>query len=221
MEAKIIERIRRCLALARSAAGTPEGDVAMDRAMSIARNAGVDIASIEVDPIIGAQRSFYTPSSISMWKALLAWEVAKYAGIEMLRDKEKWHLIGRPQDVDTWRGFYLRAEREIDEEAKKYIATYGGGKSEGDTFRKSAASGFGERLARYKKETSQEVSNYVPPAGGTMLVMTGRALEVRSLKEKLYPNTRTVSVASKGSSSARAAGYSFGNNMGVHRGNLK
>jgi hypothetical protein len=221
MESKVVERIRRCLALARSAEGTPEGDVAMERAMAIARAAGVDIASIEVNPIVGAQRSFYTPTSISMWKALLAWEVAKYAGIEMLRDKEKWHLIGRPQDVDTWRGFYHRAEREIDEEAKKYIATYGGGKSEGDTFRKSAASGFGERLARYKKECAPEVSTYIPPAGGTMLVMTGRALEVRSLKEKLYPNTRTVSVGSKGSNSARAAGYQFGNSMGVHRGNLK
>ena len=221
MDEKIIERIRRCLSLAQNAAGTPEGEVAMDRAVNIARKAGIDISTIEVNPVVGASRSFYTPSSISMWKALLAWEVAKYAGIEMLRDKEKWHLIGRPQDVDTWRGFYLRAEREIDEEAKKYIASYGGGKSEGDTFRKSAASGFGERLARYKKECAPEVSNYVPPAGGTMLVMTGRALEVRSLKEKLYPNTRTVSVASKGSSSARAAGYSFGNSMGVHRGNLK
>lgn len=217
MESKIIERVRRCLALARSAAGTPEGDVAMCRAVSIAQQAGIDIASIEVDPIVGAERSFYTPSSISMWKALLAWEVAKYAGIEMLRDKEKWHLIGRPQDIQTWRGFYLRAEREIDEEAKRFIAARGGGKSEGDTFRKAAASGFGDRLARYKKECAPEVSNNIPPGGGNMLVMTGRALEVKSLKEKLYPTTRQVSVSSKGSSGARAAGYSFGNNMGVHK----
>ena len=152
MEPKLLERIRRCLALATSAEGTPEGDVARERAIAMAARYGIDISSIDVQPVVGAERFFFEPAANSMWRALLANEICKYVGMEMLRDKNKFHLIGRKSDMDSWRAFYSRAEREIDEEAKRYISRHGGGKSDGDTFRKGAASGFGDRLAKYKRE---------------------------------------------------------------------
>lgn len=227
MEGKLLERIRRCLALATSAAGTPEGDVAMERAISMASRHGIDISSIDVQPHVGAERFFFEPAANSMWRAVLANEICKYVGMEMLRDKNRFHLMGRKTDMETWRGFYIRAEKEIDEEGKRYVARYGGGKSDGDTFRKGAASGFGDRLAKYKREAEQSDNARVTrdvlgeDNGKNALVMIGRSLEVRSLKDKLYPNTKTYSVQSKGSHHARSAGYQFGSNLGVHRGNLR
>lgn len=225
MEAKIMERIRRCLALARSAGGTPEGDLAMERAHSMATKAGIDISSIDLSVNVGAQRFFYEPAANSMWRAMLANVICKYVGMEMLRDKDKFHLIGRPTDLETWKGFYTRAEKEIDEEAKRFISRNGGGKSDSDTFRKSAASGFGERLAQAKKEAEGSIQGKATAAAlgnvnENALVMVGRALEVISLKNRLYPQTRSSSITSRGSGGAREAGYQFGKNMGVHRGNI-
>ena len=222
---KIVDRIRRCLALANSAAGTPEGDLAMDRAVSMAKNAGLDISSISLEIVSGAERFFFEPTANSMWRALLANEICKYVGMEMLRDKNRFHLIGRKEDMDSWRSFYLRAEKEIDEEGKRFIAVNGGGKSDGDTFRKGAASGFGDRLAKYKKESEQSANGRVNAGlsndNNFALVMVGRELEVTSLKHRLYPNTKTYSVSSRGSSHARSAGYQFGSGMGVHKGSIR
>ncbi len=222
---KIVDRIRRCLALAASAAGTPEGDVAMERAVSMAAKEGLDISSISLEVNTSAERFFFEPTANSMWRALLANEICKYVGMEMLRDKNRFHLIGRKSDMDSWRAFYSRAEREIDEEAKRYISRHGGGKSDGDTFRKGAASGFGDRLAKYKREAEAsdngKVAVKIASDESFALVMIGRELEVTSLKHRLYPNTKTYSVHSKGSSHARSAGYSFGASMGVHKGSIQ
>lgn len=225
MSDKMLERIRRCLSLATSAAGTPEGDLAYIRANEMAAKAGLDISSISLDNKSGvAERFFFEPAANTMWRALLANAICKYVGMEMLRDKNRFHLIGRKEDMELWKSFYNRAEREIDEEGKRYISIYGGGKSDGDTFRKSAASGFGERLARYKKESEESnvgKCNPVMNEESFALVMVGRDLEVRSLKEKLYPNTKTYSISSNGTGHARTAGYEYGKGMGVHRGNIR
>ena len=223
---KIVDRIRRCLALANSAVGTPEGDLAMDRAVSMAKNAGLDISSISLEIKSCAERFFFEPAANSMWRALLANEICKYVGMEMLRDKNRFHLIGRKEDMETWRAFYIRAEREIDEEAKRYISRHGGGKSDGDSFRKSASNGFGVRLARHKQEAESSVQGKSSAAAlgegeSFALVMTGRALEVSTLKNRLYPRVKTSSISSNGSSHARSAGYQFGSNMGVHKGSIR
>jgi len=222
---KIVDRIRRCLALAASAAGTPEGDVAMERAVSMAAKEGLDISSISLEVNTSAERFFFEPTANSMWRALLANEICKYVGMEMLRDKNRFHLIGRKSDMDSWRAFYSRAEREIDEEAKRYISRHGGGKSDGDTFRKGAASGFGDRLAKYKREAEAsdngKVAVKIASDESFALVMIGRELEVTSLKHRLYPSTKTYSISSRGSSHARSAGYQFGSGMGVHKGSIR
>ena len=226
MESKIIQRIRRCLSLAQSAKGTPEGDLAASRAISMATKAGVDIHSIQLSPSTAAERFFFEPSANSLWRAALGNAICKYVGMEMLRDKERFHLIGRKTDMETWKAFYVRAESEIDAEAKRWIASFGGGKSDGDTFRKSAAYGFGERLARHKMEAEGSVNgkiaaSMIHTSSENALVMVGRSLEVKSLKDKLYPRTKSYTTTSNGSHSSRSAGYAFGASMGVHKGSLK
>jgi len=230
---KLMQRLRRCLALAASAAGTPEGDLARSRAEDIARKAGIDVRTIKLDdaPKGKAERTYYTPENSALWRASLAWAVAPFAGVTMLRDPKRWHVIGRPQDVETWRALYERAVREIDGEASRYVAAAEQGASartEGDTFRKGAAAGFRDRLAKHKAEAEASeqgrataavlASTSAPTAA---LVLVSRALEIQTLKETLYPKSRKVPVKSSGTRAARSAGYAYGKSMGVHRGEVK
>ena len=266
---KLMQRLRRCLALAASAAGTPEGDLAKTRAEEIARKAGVDLRSVKLDdaPKGKAERTYYTPENSALWRASLAWAVAPFAGVTMLRDPKRWHVLGRPQDVETWRALYERAVREIDGEASRYVAglerppAWGCGdcgwsgdepsratslplnrcpecdmratrlpqtsvRTEGDTFRKAAASGFRDRLAKHKAEAEASEQGRATAAVlvGTptaALVLVSRVLEVQTLKETLYPKSRKVPVKSSGTRAARSAGYAYGSSMGVHRGEVK
>lgn len=225
MESKIIERIRRCLALHLSAGDTPEGRTAYERAVSISQKAGIDLSTVKITTEVKAERFFYEPSANSMWRSILANSICQYVGMEMLRDKNKFHLIGRSTDLENWKAFYTRAEYEIEEEGKRWVKKNGGGKSDGDTFRKGAALGFGDRLDRHKKESEGSKNGMIAASiqkeGDYPLVMVSRGLEVTSLKDRLYPKTKSVSIQSRGSLGSRDAGYSFGQGMGVHKGLIK
>jgi hypothetical protein len=227
MNDKLVERIRRCLALAESAGNDPEGILARARAESMAAKAGIDLGSIQIAPKDAtAERWFYEPSSNALWRALLAMYVCQYVGMDVIRSKDKLHLLGRKTAFDAFMALYVRAEAEIDAEARRYIARFGGGRSDADTFRKSAASGFGERLARHKSEAESSENGRVTASVATAdasafpLVMASRAMEVQSLKSRLYGELKTKTVASRGSSHARGAGYAFGSRMGVHKAHI-
>ena len=104
-------------------------------------------------------------------------------------------------------------------------------RSEGDTFRKSAAQGFGARLASHKAEAEASANGRVTAdllkrAGNdatqsTAMVLVGRALAVKAEEKRLFPKLRTTRGAGmSGSSGARGAGFAFGRGMGVHKGSL-
>jgi hypothetical protein len=240
---KIRARITRCLALARSATG-PEAATATARAAAIAARYGIDLRSVAQDaanaaPVDAPVRQSYAPTNSSLWRASLAWKVAAYAGIEMVRSRGRDHaffLIGRPADIATWTALYERAEGEIDAEATRYVrAMEADGywsrskRSDGDTFRKHAASGFGARLREQAAQAAQSTNGKVTSAalasagvqdGGNALVLVSRALAVEAKKTAEFPTLRTIRVKSSGSSSAARDGDRFGRSMGIHRGNL-
>ena len=232
-----IKKISNLLALARSAAGTPEGDNAQSKALALAARWNLDIKNIEVGGVVkdGPQSWKVEPKSNSMWRASLAWAISRYAGVKVIRYSGRgaggaFSVIGRPTDYDLWNGLYNRAEAEIDAEAKKFVANlphWAASKSEGDTFRKNAAEGFGQRLAEYKREAEGSQNGKIAAAAlgersenAYALVLVGRENAIQKKVSEMFPKLDTVTVSSKGSANAAAAGYAFGKSMGVHRGNL-
>jgi hypothetical protein len=233
---KIKTRIARALALAADQAGTSEGCVAAMRAAEMAAKYGIDVATLTDAGRVSdeAIRTDYTPASSSLWRASLAWKVAEYAGIRMIRlsGSGGFALIGRKADIATWKALYERAEADINTEGARYVRSlpaWASAKSEGDTFRKHAASGFGARLrdhaaaARASEQgraTEAALATAGRAPGGTALVMVGRALAVQAREQAEFPKLGTVKIKTGGSSRAASDGYRFGRGMGVHRGNL-
>jgi hypothetical protein len=235
----ITKKIAALLALAASAAGTPEGANAQGKAEALAARHGLDLGSIQpsgevVD--LPVEESI-TAENSALWRASLAWGIAKYAGVELVRysGTARWSIIGRKADIELWRGMFARAESEIDAEAKRYVAGLSGwtsARSEGDTFRKAAASGFRDRLSAYKAEAEASeqgrstaaalaAAGRVETAGTTTaLVLASREGAVKAELARRHPRLVAVAVKSGGSSGARRAGYAFGSSMGVHRANI-
>jgi hypothetical protein len=235
----ITKKIAALLALAASAAGTPEGANAQGKAEALATRHGLDLAQIKpsgevvdlpISETINAENS-------ALWRASLAWGIARYAGVELVRFQgtARWSIIGRRADIDLWRGMFARAESEIDAEARRYVAGLTGwasARSEGDTFRKAAASGFRDRLAQYKREAEASeqgrstaaalaaAGRTETPGTTTALVLASREGAVKAELARCHPRLVSVAVKSGGSSAASGAGYAFGSSMGVHRANI-
>lgn len=233
----ITKKISALLALAASAAGTPEGANAAQKAEALAARHGLDLGSIPpsgevVDLPVEEEM---TVENSAIWRASLAWGIARYAGVEVVRFQgtAKWSIIGRRADIDLWRGLYMRAASEIDAEAKRFVADlpyWASARSEGDTFRKGAAAGFRDRLITYKAEAEaseqgRSTAAALAAAGrteaSTALVLASREGAVKAELARRHPRLVSVPVKSGGSSGARRAGYAFGRSMGVHRGNLR
>jgi hypothetical protein len=229
-----LRRLAALLALAQAARGTPEGTNAANKAASYANKYGLSCeraqAQAKASTVDAMVSERVNPANGALWRASLAWTVAHYAGVEMIRHSGReswWTIVGRPVDIDLWRALYNRAENEIDAEAISYIRhnrePWASARSEGDTFRKAAAAGFGQRLATYKAECEARNPDPAPQlqrATGA-LVLVGRELAVKAKVKELFPRLGSISVTSSGSGGARAAGRRFGQNMGVHRGSLK
>jgi len=234
----IMKKIAALLALASSAAGTPEGANAMEKAQNLAAKNAIDLATIKTDGSTIADAPVgekMNPASTALWRASLAWGISRFAGVEMVRHGrgESWTVIGRKTDIDLFRTLYARSEMEIDAEAKKYIATLAGRwdvstRSEGDTFRKYAAAGFRDRLKAYKRESEASTNGQANAAAlaavgrteATALVLVGREALVKQELTKRFPKLRSISVEGSGSSSAREAGYNYGRSMGVHKASI-
>ena len=233
MNPKIERKIGNLLALARSSAGTPEGTTAFAKAQELAIRYNVTLENVKLGGVVDdAPQSFrYSPESSRIWRASLAWAVAKYAGVRMVRAHggDSWTVVARPADYETWKALFSRAEQEIDGEAKRYTSQRSAGRADADTFRKYAASGFEERLQSYKREaaTSEQgaanaaaLSN-VPERSGTFaLVPVGREVAVSQKLLQMFPKLGTVKVRTAGSNAAARDGYSFGRGLGVHKANI-
>ena len=235
MTKPLTKKIAALLALAAGAAGTPEGANAAQKAEALAARHGLDLDSIQpsgevVDLPVEEEM---TAENSALWRASLAWGIARYAGVEVVRfhGTAKWSIIGRRADIDLWRGLYLRAADEIDAEARRFVSDlpyWASARSEGDTFRKGAASGFRDRLSQYKREAEaseqgRATASALVAAGrteSTALVLASREGAVKAELARRHPRLSTVTVKSGGSTSSRAAGYAFGSSMGVHRANL-
>lgn len=228
MDPKAIKKIKKLLALAFGSEG-PEADNALAKAEAIAEKYGCDLESIDFESagkgVSVAEGVSYYPESSSLWRCSLAWAVARYSGVQMIRHHrgKEWTIVGRPEDVSLWRSLFTRAEKEIDDEARRYCAAlpcYMSKKSEGDTFRKGAASGFGQRLREWKNQAKGH-EHASPEEKGTALVLAGRDALVAGKVKELFPRLKSMNVNSRGSNASWSEGRRFGSNMGVHRGNLK
>lgn len=103
-------------------------------------------------------------------------------------------------------------------------------KSEGDTFRKGAAMGFGARLREHKAEAEASVNGRVTAdalrSAGVAepqyaLVLTGRTLAVKKEQDRLFPKLKKgAGVRMGGGRGAREAGYDYGRGLGVHKGEI-
>jgi hypothetical protein len=222
--AKIHERLAKLLALAGGSEG-PEAESALAVAEKLADRHGIDLETIDpLGPSDAPQGVKVTPQNSALWRASLGWSVARYAGVSMVRHYKgrQWTVVGRPQDVELWRALFTRAEREIDAESRRYVASlprWRSARSEGDTWRKGAASGFGERLAQWKKQ-SETAAQPTPEEKGTALVLVGRDALVKQKEAELFPNLSTISISAGGSSGAWGEGRKHGKGMGIHRGEL-
>ena len=123
---------------------------AMRKAHELADRHGINIDEIErCNPADAPVARTHTARNSALWRVSLGWCVARYAGVEMVRFVSRWTVIGRPSDIDLWVALYTRAEMEIETESAAYVASlpdWASKRSEGDTWRKGAAAGFGQRL---------------------------------------------------------------------------
>jgi hypothetical protein len=227
--AKITRRIAALLALAASPAATDaERTNAHTRAADIAARFGLDIATIKPGGVVedAPVNETFDVSNRAVWRASLGWQIARYTGVQMVRytGTRRWCLVGHKADLELFRALYARAEPEIDAEGTRYAK--GRGRSEGDTFRKGAAYGFGERLAQYKAEAEASEQGRVnvaalgPQGGSTALVLVSRTAAVEAKKRDLFPRLTSAKTALGGSREALREGTAFGRSMGVHRGSL-
>ena len=198
------------------------------KAFKIAAEHGLDIQTIKPqtevkdDPVSLVMEI----PSISLWRSMLASGICRFTGCEVLRFKGEAQLeiFGRPADIETFKAIFFRAMGEIERESQRFMIRNGGGKKEGDTFRKSAANGFRERLEIHRKESANskegKITEGIIGNTGTSLVLASRAKDALILRDRLHPKLRSVSTSLNGSANARASGYAFGKGMGVHRGTL-
>lgn len=242
---KMVERIRRCLAL--GAGVGPEAATARDKAHKLAEQYGVDLVQLAKEAAArGESTAFnnkYVAKSGSVWRATLAWGVARYTNCEMVR--QNWRssdtifwVVGTAEDFATWRTLFERAEGEIEQEAAAYLDRVRdtsdwqySGRASADSFRKGAAQGFGVRLKTYKDEVARSTQGQATAAveapapttgeSSTGLVLVSRALAVKTASEKYHPKTRSVRVSGGSDSSARADGFRFGSKLGVHKGSIR
>lgn len=229
----LMRKLSALLALAQNkGASQAEAASAMARAKAIAARYDVALETVPVGGIVNNAviNEHFHPGTTSMWRASLGWNIARYAGIQMIRvggKPVKFSLVGRQADIDLWRTLYARASDEIDSEGKRYST--GRGKSEGDTFRKGAASGFGARLADWKREAEASEQGKInrdalhqteEQEQSTALVLVGREIAVKNKVAQVHPKLKNVAIERRGSRAAHEDGVRFGRSMGVHRGNL-
>jgi hypothetical protein len=198
------------------------------KAFKLASENGLDIQTIKActevkdDPI---SLKMDIPS-VSLWRSMLAGGISSFTGCSVLRFRGTacLEVFGRPSDIETFKILFFRAMGEIERESQRFMIRNGGGKSEGDTFRKSAANGFRERLETHRKESMEskegKITESLIGSGGTSLVLASRAKDALILRDRMYPCIKTQMTSTKGSSNARQSGYAFGKGLGVHRGNI-
>lgn len=223
-------RLSALLNLARGAEGTPEGALAHGRAIAYAAKHAIDLALFKPDGNANTKPTskVYRPVTSALWLADLGWAVAHYTGVRMVRSGPSWTLIGHQSDIETWTTLYERAAHEIDLEASRFVRSLDGGvskRSEGDTFRKAASRGFGERLARYRAESEAsaigKATADVAASSTTALVLVGREVAVSGLTKSLFPRLGKQRISVSGSSDAYSAGRRFGSGLGVHKASIK
>ncbi len=211
-----------------------EREAAKIKAFALAAKHGIDISTISGERLISDDpiRMEYLMDSIAKWRPILANEIAKYAGVRVITHggrgaNQTITVIGRKGDLNLWKILFDRSQPEIDAAGKNWVASGHPGKSEGDTFRKNAAWGFGARLAEYAKECSKSENGRINAIllgerkECFALVMVGRDLAVKRETERIFPTlVAGPAVRLTGSSDARTSGYAFGKGMGVHKANI-
>jgi hypothetical protein len=229
-----LDRADKLSALARAAAGA-EAEVAQARLDAHMEHFGLTVTDLRKVDGPGADAPIvqdYIPSNGALWRASLAWEVARYAGVSMIRWSGRrgcgsyWRVIGRPQDFDLWKALFERAEAEIEAEGTRYAAqavqerSWRSPRSEADTWRKGAA----RATAPMDKAASTPAPSAPEPGptpASTALVLLSRDRAVKAKEHELYPQLKHIRIASGGSSSAYGSGHRHGSRMGVHRANLE
>ena len=224
---KAKRKISALLALSKnSGAAQPESESALALAKEIAARHGLSIDEIKPggEVFSNAVQIIFQAKNRSLWMFSLACRIGEYTGVEIIKfqGKPTWSIIGRESDISIWKMLYERSSVEIENEGLAY--SRGKGKSDGDTFRKAAATGFGERLAKYKQEAESseqgKISRSVLAEGSFALVLIGREIEVARKVKQFHPNLKNLSVVSRGSGSAWKDGHRFGSGLGVHKANL-
>jgi hypothetical protein len=222
---KVEGRIRKLLAMAQTPG--PEGDQARIRAHALATHHRVDLARLEqpgADSRVEA-RQHEAPSN-AHWYASLAWAIAPYAHVRVVRTGKLLEVIGTREDIDLWASLFERSRLEIEQESQRYAAALPTGlrRTGGDGFRKGAATGFGERLEMHRQQTSQTTNRKIADEAlgsstSTALVLVGREEQVVQTMHERWPKLSSLRTSTKDKAS-RAAGHRFGLGLGIHRGNL-
>lgn len=225
-----LRRLKALLALARGSEG-PEGVNAQAKAEAYAAKHGLNVADAAIDAGSvqdAVSGSTYVPGNSALWRASLGWKIAGYCGVSMVRHgaQNRWTVIGSQADIALWTMFFERTVAQIDAEAARFVRDlppWASARTEGDTFRKSAARGFAARLAEHKAESAEAATNQratadVVPDGPTYaMVLVGRELAVKAGEQRMFPKLGTTTIKSSGSGSTRTAGYAFGKGLGVHK----
>jgi Protein of unknown function (DUF2786) len=208
MNDKIVERIKKLLALADDQAGLPEGDRAAFLASKLMRENAIELSSLNIKEEILKQDFEVGRSN---WKRNLMNLVANFCSCKyvFLLGKREGFLIGYKSDAEIASYLFDLIVVQIEAECQAYLNTLfaARGKKAANDFKTSAVYGVAEKFRQIKSQDG------VSDSSGTALVLA-RSKQVDAWVRE---NMNVVSAASK-AVTLNSQGYNAGKNVRLSAG---
>lgn len=230
MDSRIIDKIRKLLALAGNNPSEAESTAAFARAQELATRHRIELASIEAGPNDPDEEMVHETidagtKSHPGWRKILMAGVFGASGVCVILSRGgKYILAGKRGDIDTAKYLYAAIGNEIDRLAK--INAQGQGRAFANAYRVSAASTVVDRLRRQSEDTIEAARE-----SGTSETALAKVANAREDALAWYTRETGARLSSGGSvrtssAAGRAAGrrdgkkINIGGNSAIGRGRL-
>jgi hypothetical protein len=230
MDSKIIDKIRKLLALAGNNPSEAESTAAFARAQELATRHRIELASVEAEPDNPDEQMAHETiesgtKSHPGWRKILLGGVYHACGVLVVLCREgRYTLAGKRGDIDTAKYLYAAIANEIERLAR--VNAHGRGRAYTNAYRVSAAATVSERLREQHEATVQHARE--TGTSEIALAKVGSAVADAESWYRRETGKRLQRVASvrTSSSEGRAAGQrdgqkiNIGGNTALGRGRL-
>jgi hypothetical protein len=176
---RIVEKIKKLLALAEDQAGRPEGEAAAAIALRLMAQHAVEESTLGQDTGVVQERVIIATSN---WLKELWWTLANHCQVQAYFSKRTrgaqpaMLLFGARADIDVTKYLVGVCEDEIDRKCKEFLRGGAFGKTAGTQFRRSAVAGLYQKLREQRGELKQEYA----------MVLASRKDKAKTEAEKLF-----------------------------------